>query len=138
MKYNRKKANKSGYILKKLDSLEAQAKQIKSEIETIEFEANDLSNKIISADIIQDNLKVFRNVYDHLTSDEKYDFLHLLIKKVTYYESSADEERRKIGKIKMDLWELPPINPSKLDSAIGFAESLSWLPSADSNHGHAG
>ena len=28
----------------------------------------------------------------------------------------------------MDLWELPPINPSKLYSASNFAESVFWLP----------
>jgi hypothetical protein len=50
----------------------------------------------------------------------------------------VDRDGKKKGKIKMDLWELPPINPPKLDSASNFAESAFWLPSADSNHGHAG
>ncbi len=36
------------------------------------------------------------------------------------------------GKIKLDLWELPPIDPSNKNSANGFAESVNWLPGPDS------
>ena len=108
-------------------------------IEEIEFEANDLENKIMSADLIRDNFKVLKDVYDHLTPDEKYDLLHLLVKKVVYFEEpEVDKDGKKMGKIKMDLWELPPIDPSKLSPAKGFAERNVWLPSADSNHGHGG
>jgi site-specific DNA recombinase len=86
-----------------------------------------------------DNFKVFRDVYDRLTSDEKYDLLHLLIKKIVYYEDTEPgKDGKKRGKIKMDLWELPPINPSKLNSANGFAESNVWLPEQDSNLRHGG
>ena len=42
---------------------------------------------------------------------------------------------KKWGKIKMDLWELPPVDPSKLSSTNEFAESNVWLPFTDSNHG---
>ncbi|RJQ51654.1 MAG: hypothetical protein C4526_09415 [Nitrospiraceae bacterium] len=37
------------------------------------------------------------------------------------------------GKIKMDLWELPPIDPQKLNPANDIAESNDWLPGRDSN-----
>ena len=118
-----------GYIVKEIFNLDIQAGQLKREIEAIGFEANELENKIISADIIRDNFRVFKDVYDYLTSDEKYDLLHLFIKKIVYFEEAgADKDGKKTGKIKMDLWELPPINPSKLDSAIDFAESAIWLP----------
>ena len=56
-----------------------QAGQLKKEIEAIGFEANELENKIISADVIRNNFLVFKDVYDHLTAAEKYDLLHLLI-----------------------------------------------------------
>ena len=126
-------------ILKELDDLDLQARQLKTLIDVIEFEANDLENKIFSADIIRDNLKVFKYVCDHLTHDEKYDLLHLIIKKVVYFEEPEQAaDGKKVGKIKMDLWELPPINPSVLNSAKGFAESNAWLPGADSNHGPDG
>jgi site-specific DNA recombinase len=122
------KSNGADYILKELDDLDLQARQLKTVIDVIEFEANDLENKIVSADISRDNLKVFKYVYDHLTPDEKYDLLHLIIKKVVYFEEPEQAaDGKKVGKIKMDLWELPPINPSALNSAKGFAESNVWL-----------
>ena len=88
--------------------------------------------KLSSADIIRENFRVFRDVYDHLTTDEKYDLLHLLVKKVVYYEEpEVDADGNKAGKIKMDLWELPPIDPSILGSADDFAERNAWLPHSD-------
>jgi site-specific DNA recombinase len=124
----RRKGANAGYIAKEIDQLDIQAGQLKKEIEAISFEANELENKIISADVIRDNFLVFKDVYDHLIADEKYDLLHLLIRKIVYFEEDkADKDGKKKGKIKMDLWELPPINPSKLDSASNFAESAFWL-----------
>ena len=114
--------NKSaGYFMKELDELDLQAGQLRNEIEGIEFEANNLENKILSADLIRDSFKVFKEVYDHLTPDEKYDLLHLLVKKVVYYEEpGVDKDGKRTGKIKMDLWELPPIDPSKLSLSKWF------------------
>jgi len=110
-------SNRSGYLVKQIDDLDIQAGQLREELESVGFEVNDLENKLLSADIIKDNFKVFKDVYDHLTTDEKYDLLHLLIKKVVYYEEAGtDADGNKTGKIKMDLWELPPIDPSKLSS----------------------
>ena len=66
--------------------------------------------------------------------DEKFDLMHLLVKKVAYYENEQREKGHKIGgKIKMDIWELSPIDPSDLNSATGFAESNVWRPQWDSN-----
>lgn len=133
------KEKRVGYVMKELDELDLQAGQLRNEIEGIEFEANDLENKILSADLIRDNFKVFRDVYDHLTPDEKYDLLHLLIKKVVYFEEpEADKDGKRTGKIKMDLWELPPIDPSQLSPAKSFAERNVWLPNPDSNQGQGG
>ncbi|NTW98955.1 MAG: hypothetical protein HGB35_03315 [Geobacteraceae bacterium] len=130
-------ANKrSGYLIKQVDELDIQAGQLRDEMEVVDFEIHDLENKFLSTELIKENFKVFNDVYDHLTIDEKYDLLHLLIKKITYYEEPAtDTEGIKQGKIKMDLWELPPIDPSILRSTDVFAESIDWLPFADSNHG---
>ncbi len=126
-------------IVKELEELDLQRGQLKAEIEAIEFEIQDRENKIFSADLIRENFKVFRDVYDQLTPEEKYDLLHLLVKKVVYFEEAeATEDGKKVGKIKMDLWELPPIDPSILSSANDFAERNDWLPSADSNHGQGG
>lgn len=127
----------TNYIIKEIEALEGQSKQLKSELEIIDFEANEVGNKIVDAEIILENLKVFRDIFDHLTVSEQFDLLHLLIKKIVYYEGEEkDQDGKKVGKMKMDLWELPPLDPSKINPANGFAESIVWLPSADSNHGH--
>ncbi len=60
-------------------------------------------------------------------------FLPLSFSACWLAESSGNQSSEKKGKIKMDLWELPPINPSKVNSANGFAESSVWLPEQDSN-----
>jgi site-specific DNA recombinase len=128
--------NRSGYLVKQVNDLDVQAKQLREEMVAVDFEIDELETKILSADIIKENFQVFRDVYDHLTIDEKYDLLHLLIKKVVYYEEpEADADGNREGEIKMDLWELPPIDPSKLTSAYDFAERNVWLPSADKS-GH--
>ena len=122
-------SNRSGYLVKQVDALDVQARQLREEMEAVDFEINDLENKLLSADLIKENFKVFRDVYDHLTIEENYDLLHLLIKKIVYYEEAeAGEDGIKAGKIKMDLWELPPIDPSISSSADNFAERNSWLP----------
>ncbi|MBI5055725.1 MAG: recombinase zinc beta ribbon domain-containing protein [Nitrospirae bacterium] len=130
------------YIMKELNDLEDQASGLKKQIDYITFEMNNLENKIIDANAIRDNFKVFRDVFNQLTQDEKYDLMHLLIKKVVYYEDAKYNGNGvtgdKTGKIKMDLWELPPIDPHNLNSANGFAESNAWLPGRDSNPRHGG
>ena len=124
----------SGYIVDRLKELEDQSAQIRKELESLEFEINERRNKIISADVIRKSLKDFSNIYNNLTQDEKYDFLHLLIKKIRYYENKDQvPKNKKSGTIKMDLWELPPIDPKYLNSAKSFAESPDWLPGQDSN-----
>ena len=129
-----KKSSKMNFILNKLDDLEKQSKQLILETDLLNFELNNMENKIVNADTVQENFKVFKDVYDQLTRDEKYDLLHLLIKRIVYYEDTvATDKERKVGKIKMDLWELPPIDPSHKNSATGFAESNAWLLGRDSN-----
>lgn len=129
-----KKSSKMKFILDKLEDLEKQSSQIKTEIDYLDFELNNLQTKIVNADIIRENFKVFKDVYDQLTQEEKFDLLHLLIKKIVYYEDAAAVSPEKnAGNIKMDLWELPPIDPSNINSAIGFAESNAWLLGRDSN-----
>ncbi len=100
--------------------------------------AKTLESKLINADIVRENFKVFRDVFEHLTQEEKFDLMHLLIKKVVYFEEDEGTRRReRRGNIKMDLWELPPIDPSMINSAkpsdLNFAESSDWLPGRDSN-----
>ncbi len=129
-----KGGHNTNYLLKELDGLDEQAKQLKKEIDFIDFEANKYQSKIINAETVRDNFKVFKDVYDHLTTDERFDLMHLLIKGIVYYEDSEpDRTGKKNGKIKMDLWELPSIDPQNLNSANGFAESIAWRGGRGSN-----
>jgi site-specific DNA recombinase len=132
------KDGQPGYVLKEIAGLDEQAKQLRKEIDFLDFEIKALEGKIVNADLIRENFKVFKNIYEQLTQDEKYDLLHLLIKRITYFEDAEKAEDGSMkGKIKMDLWELPPIDPFKINSAKtvnnGFAESHAWLPGRDSN-----
>ena len=67
---------------------------------------------IFDAEIIRESLSVFSEVFDHLSPDEKYDLLHLLIKKITYYEDrDQGPDGRKSGKMKLDA-KLPELSTS--------------------------
>ncbi len=74
-----------------------EAWQLGCEMELINYEANDLVNKIVSTDMIRDNFKVFKDVYENLANDEKFDLLHLLIKKssISRRQNQARSGRRK-------------------------------------------
>ncbi len=127
------------YIVQELTALRMQAEQLNAEIASIDDEINAIEKNTISAERIRDSFKHFRDVYDNLTTDEKYDLVHLLVKKVTYFEEkNVDNDGKKAGKIKMALWELPAIEPSDLSSTKSFAERNAWLPNPDSNQGHGG
>lgn len=86
----------TNYIIKEIEALEGQSKQLKSGLEIIDFEANEVGNKIVDAEIILENLKVFRDIFDHLTVSEQFDILHLLIKKMctTRVKKKTRMERR--------------------------------------------
>lgn|GEM_PF-775989 len=45
-----------------------------------------MEGRIISAEVITENLETFGTVYEHLTQEEKYDLVHLLVKKIVYDE----------------------------------------------------
>ncbi len=128
------KDHKINSILKEIDELEEQSNQLNKEIDFVDFELNNYESKIINAEIIRENLKVFQNVYDNLKPEEKFDLLHLLIKNIVYYENAQqDKTGKKKGRIKMDLWELPPIDLKTINSVIGFAESNRWRGGRGSN-----
>ena len=119
----------SSFILKVLIDLELQNKQLKNELGMVELEANEIETRVISAEIIRDNFRIFKEIYNHLTNDEKYDLLHLLIKKIAYYEEqSQTNEKEKRGKIDIEFWELPQIDTSKISIESSFVESMNWLP----------
>ncbi len=127
-----KESNQMDFVKRKLEELQKHSKQIKTEIDNLDFEINGLRTKIVHADTVRENFKVFKHVYDELTLDEKYDLLHLLIKKIVYIEdASKADDGKKRGRIRMDLWELPAIGPSKKNSATRFAERRAWRPFID-------
>lgn len=119
-------------LVKRLDEYENQKKQIENNISQIGFKINELSSKLISQDAVMANLKFFNEVFGQLPGNKKKELLRLLIKKIVLEEVNGKVNgngngNTKKGKIKMSLWDLPPIDSSTLDSA-GFAESKLWLP----------
>lgn len=109
-----KKATKLTAILEEIDALHAHSAQLKKEIENIDLQISVSEQEIFSAETIRENLSVFRDIFDHLTPDEQYDLLHLLIKKLVYYEDKDQAtDGSKSGKIKMELWELPELSKKK-------------------------
>jgi len=56
------RGDRTNLIPDELGDLDEQAKQLKSEVDFINFEANTSETKIISADVVRENFKVFKDV----------------------------------------------------------------------------
>ncbi len=134
-----RKNKKITYLVNEIESIDDQAKELKKEIETLDFEIASFENRLVSAEVIQNSLRDFKAVFDNLTQSEKYDLLHLLIKKLTYFEDAEHGKKggRK-GHIKLELWELPGLQERIGGNKSGFAESIKWLPGPDSNQRQGG
>lgn len=108
------KTTKLTAILEDIDALHAHSAQLKNEIENIDLQICAAEQDIFSAETVRGNLKIFREVFGHLTPDEQHDLLHLLVKKIVYYEDKDQAaDGSKSGKIKMELWELPELSKKK-------------------------
>ncbi|OPY61019.1 MAG: hypothetical protein A4E57_04308 [Syntrophorhabdaceae bacterium PtaU1.Bin034] len=58
--------------------------QIAREVESLDTTISQHEGRIISAETITDNLRTFGAVYGQLTQEEKYDLIHLLVKKIVF------------------------------------------------------
>ena len=56
------------------------------ELDVMDFDINRMESKIVSAEVIKNSFRVFKEIYDYLTSDERYDLIHLLVKNIVYYD----------------------------------------------------
>ena len=127
-------------MVTRLDEYENQKSQIENTISQIGFKINELSSKLISYDAVMANLKFFNEVFGQLPGNKKKALLRLLIKKIIirgFNGKVNGNGNKKKGKIKMSLWDLPPIDSLNLNSA-SFAESSVWLPGPDSNQRQGG
>ena len=109
---------KGAYLVKELDDLDIQARQLRERIDTIEFELGGAENRIINAEVVRDNFKVFKDIYAHLTQEERYDLMHLLIKRATYTEKETSKGKEIA--IKLEMYELPPLGARYRDQSRLF------------------
>lgn len=110
------------FILQKLKELGEERDGLKKEIELLEFKINEVENNYLNAESLKANFRYFKEVFEYLTPEEKYDLLHLLIKRVVYYGKEV-REGQEATKIKLELWDIGPI-----PSGESFAERVIWLP----------
>ena len=143
--------NNSQSIVERLNELETQKNQLENNIAEIGFKINAIESKMISQDVVIANLQFFSEAFSQLSTNKKKEFLRLFIKEIIFegFENGESQEngnggengnrngKIKKGKIKMGLWDIPPIDPSTLNSAC-FAESKLWLPGPDSNQRQGG
>ncbi|MBX6422494.1 zinc ribbon domain-containing protein [Thermosulfurimonas sp. F29] len=115
------------FILQKLKELGEERDGLKKEIELLEFKINEVENNYLNAESLKANFKYFKEVFEHLTPQEKYDLLHLLIKRIVYYGKEV-RDGQEATKIKLELWDIGPIS-----SGESFTERIIWLPGQDSN-----
>ena len=121
------------FILQRLKELGNEREGFEKEIQLLEFKINEVENNYLNAETLKANFKYFKDVFEHLTPEEKYDLLHLLIKRIIYYGKETKEGEEEVEKVKLELWDIGPIS-----SGAGFCERFIWLPGPDSNQQPSG
>lgn len=103
------KGKQLGVLLKRLEEYDELINNLKEQIEQIEYEIYDLETKVISAEFVVENFKKFDEVYDSLTFQQKFDLIHLLIKKIVYKEDKPkkkDDKKTRTGSVRIEFFQL--------------------------------
>ena len=132
--------NKFSLVEDKLRELDDEKLVLENRLQEVENEIDREGLKVLSPELITQNLILFRDIFDKLPTEKQRDLLHLLIKKITYHEDPS--------KIKVAFYNLPEIEPpdtpkkgtsgSSTSSSHRFDKRQYWLPREDSNLGHSG
>ena len=138
---------KTDRLLDRLDELQEQERALKGQVETLEFQIRDAESRIISVEVVRDNFKTFKEVWDHLELHEQEELLQLLIKKITYYEGpklmtpGKKGRKKKVtpGKIRVEFFDIGPLgapeallrarHPGSVNRYQGvFRTAFRWAP----------
>jgi len=123
---------KFSLIEDKLKRLEEEKTILSSRLAELNNEIDSEKLKVLNPDLIMQNLRLFRDIFDQLPFEKQRDLLHLIIKEIIYNENPE--------KIKIALYDIPEIKPPDLpkkgksgSSISRFDERTNWLPEQDTS-----
>jgi len=97
---------KFSLIEDKLKRLEEEKTILSSRLAELNNEIDSEKLKVLNPDLIMQNLRLFRDIFDQLPFEKQRDLLHLIIKEIIYNENPE--------KIKIALYDIPEIKPPDL------------------------
>ena len=114
------KNRQNRFIVNKLNDLEEKGEVIDKRIAQIKIDIERCQSRIVDANVVRENFRVFKDVFENLTPDENKELLQLLIIQVYYDQDHS--------KIKLSLRQLPAIGPLVNHKDGLFEPRKSWLP----------
>ena len=126
---------KFSLIKDKLEKIQEEKTLLDNRLQELNNEIDSEKLKVLNPDLIMQNLRLFRDIFDQLPFEKQRDLLHLLVKEIVYNE---DPEKIKITLYDVPEIKMPPAKPKKGGSGgifSRFDERTNWLPLEDSNLG---
>lgn len=125
---------------KRIEALEAERTTTESSLKAIDFEIAEIEQQRLSSEVMSQSFKTFRDIIDKASPRRLKELLSRIVEVIEWHE---DKDDRASGHCRISYFEQPnlrlPVKKlSEPDGEFRFAESVNWLPSADSNHGHGG
>ena len=120
-------------LAQELERLEIQKAQIESELERIDLEAREITNRALNVRAIQEGLGLFEEIWENATPEERKHLMRFYVYKVIFTPTE----------VKMGLYARP-IFTERVDTTApgnhngpGAVDRPNWLPGEDSNLRHA-
>gem|GEM_PF-5451969 len=96
-----------------------QQAELEHEIQVLRFKIEEIKNRITNVEIVQNNLKHFRGVFNNLDYNRKKELLNLIIKEIRW-----NGEKREL---EIDLYQLPDIGPYIVNDSTGCTTRTNQL-----------
>ena len=101
--------------------LMAKQAELEQAIQVLRFKKEEIENRITNVEVVQNNLKCFREVFNNLDYNKKRDLLKLMIKEIRWNGEKSE--------IEIDLYQLPDTGPSTIgDGGTSCSTRTSRLP----------
>jgi len=118
------------FLMDRLANLEERSQVIEARLNQINLEIERCQNRQIDAAVVKENLRVFKDVFDNLTPNEKKELLRILIVNV-YYDLDCSKIRLNLRPL-ADI--IDPVTVNLLEASLEPSKSLAGGGALLKNH----
>ncbi len=115
------------FLMERLDELGKKRKNLQERLILLESDIAQLETRQMDAELVQQLLGNFLNVFKGLTPKEQKEYIRLLVKEVIYDGAKSE--------ITLGLYPIDLIRPMEA-FGVNFDQSTRWLPGLDSNQNY--